>query len=269
MTVYDEKLQHRDSMQRANVRLATGMTFLAWFALMASLYLVFQTSFEKLFVIGPLGAIFGYLAVESLLQRLSPKYRQQSMEVQQVDLELERIRASMKRIHAYYPRRPKRKQFKLAFELKGLRIRNFEERLATAMLLEVKEVFVMAFCVRGVVVHVTASIGSWSHCRPSDNPLNWEKIARKWGCDELRQYHNHPTTSGTTEPSPADHRFVKSARKFFGEYREFLRSFIIFWNTAHEWKVLEYTDSPEENKLVFEFDATKDKHSDSRTAQWL
>ena len=122
------------------------------------------------------------------------------------------------------------------------------------MFRERREVFVTAFMRQGIAVRVTASIGSPMRCSAADNPARWKEHVERLGCDEIRQYHNHPVHNGHTAPSRTDIRTSKTLRKLLSPHGHRLRSLIICWNAAREWKVFEH-DTTGRHWLHFEFDA--------------
>jgi hypothetical protein len=119
---------------------------------------------------------------------------------------------------------------------------------------EQREVFVTAFMRRGVAVRVTASIGSPYCCSAADNPARWRDHIERLGCDEIRQYRNHPVHNGSTSPSPTDVKISESLKVLLGPHNAKLRSLIICWNSIREWKVFEY-DEAGRYWIHFEFDA--------------
>ncbi|MGH7219210.1 MAG: hypothetical protein ACREI1_02620 [Nitrospiraceae bacterium] len=122
------------------------------------------------------------------------------------------------------------------------------------MFRERREVFVTAFVRRGVAVRVTASIGSPFRCSAADNPARWKDHVERLGCDEIRQYHNHPVHNGSTRPSAADIKSSGTLKLLLGPHGSKLHSLIICWNGLREWKVFEY-DEAGQHSLYFEFDA--------------
>ena len=144
--------------------------------------------------------------------------------------------------------------FKKAYELAGRPLRELEEALSVGMFRERREVFVTAFMRQGIAVRVTASIGSPMRCSAADNPARWKEHVERLGCDEIRQYHNHPVHNGHTAPSRTDIRTSKTLRKLLSPHGHRLRSLIICWNPAREWRVFEH-DTTGRHWLHFEFDA--------------
>jgi hypothetical protein len=59
---------------------------------------------------------------------------------------------------------------------------------------------------------------------------------------------------GHTAPSRTDIRTSKTLRKLLGPHGHRLRSLIICWNPAREWRVFEH-DTTGRHWLHFEFDA--------------
>ena len=119
---------------------------------------------------------------------------------------------------------------------------SLEEALAVGMHREKREVFVTAFMRKGIVVRVTASIGSLYRCSAAENPARWKEHVNRLACDEIRQYHNHPDCNGKTQPSSLDFRSSKLIKPLLGPHATKLCSLIIYWNNIGEWKILEYND---------------------------
>jgi hypothetical protein len=153
-----------------------------------------------------------------------------------------------------YRVRQKGQQFKQVYSLAGRPVRDLEEALSVGMFRERHEVFVTAFMRDGVAVRVTASIGTPFRCRAADNPARWKDHVARLGCDEIRQYHNHPEHNGSTVPSKTDIRSSGAIRRLLGPHGSKLRSLIICWNDLREWKIFEY-DEAGRHSLHFEFDA--------------
>jgi hypothetical protein len=151
-----------------------------------------------------------------------------------------------------YKERTKGEQFKKAYDLSGKTLHELEEALSVGMYREGREIFVTAFMKKGVAVRVTASIGTPHYCSPSDDARKWTCHYERLECDQIRQYHNHPTHNGKTKPSIADFNMCKSLNSLVRGVE--LRSFIIFWNAIREWKIIEYNNKGE-SWLYFEFDA--------------
>jgi hypothetical protein len=103
-------------------------------------------------------------------------------------------------------------------------------------------------------VRVTASIGSPFRCAAADDPARWRAHVERLGCDEVRQYHNHPVHTGHTRPSRMDVRTAEALRQILGAHGTKLRSLIICWNGLREWKVFEHAGDGR-HWLHFEFDA--------------
>ena len=157
-----------------------------------------------------------------------------------------------------YRERRKGEHFKQAYALIGRTVRDLEEALSIGMFRERREVFVTAFMRCGVAVRVTASIGSPFRCSAADNPNRWSDHVDRLGCDEIRQYHNHPVHNGNTRPSLTDINSAKTLKLLLGRNGTKLRSLIICWNSLREWKVFEY-DEAGRNALHFEFDADRSR----------
>ncbi|WP_291983681.1 hypothetical protein [Luteitalea sp.] len=183
-----------------------------------------------------------------------PPARQWTERIEVLNAELAALRGVVEARGAAYPTRGKGEMFKAAYQLRGRALDSLEEALGVGMFREGREVFVTAFMREGVAVRVTAAVGTPSACRPADRPEGWPRHFRRLGCDEIRQYHNHPGTSGATAPSGNDRQTCIQLEHVLGELAPQLRSFIVYWNEAHEWKVLEY-DARGAGKVVVEFDA--------------
>jgi len=189
-----------------------------------------------------------------LWRRLFRSYRSGSERCAAIRRELRQLDQRINRIFAAYRQRQQGEHFKKAYELAGRPLRELEEALSVGMFREQREVFVTAFMRQGIAVRVTASIGSPMRCSAADNPARWAEHLERLGCDEIRQYHNHPVHDGQTAPSRTDIRTSKTLRKLLGPHGHRLRSLIICWNPAREWKVFEH-DTQGRHWLHFEFDA--------------
>jgi hypothetical protein len=183
-----------------------------------------------------------------------PAYRAWSDRSSHIQAEIARLQRRIAAVFEKYPHRRKGERFKRAYDLSGRSVRDLEEALSIGMFRERREVFVTAFVRSGVAVRVTASIGSPFRCSAADNPARWRDHVERLGCDEVRQYHNHPVHNGGTRPSPTDVRSCAAIKKLLGPHAPKLRSLIICWNSLREWKIFEY-DEAGRNSLHFEFDA--------------
>jgi hypothetical protein len=181
-------------------------------------------------------------------------YREWTDRSRQISAEIVQLRARVVTIFEKYRQRRKGEHFKAAYELSGKSVVELEEALAIGMFRERREVFVTAFMRAGVAVRVTASIGSPYRCAASDNPARWANHVERLGCDEVRQYHNHPVHKGDTQPSSTDFRTSRSLRLLLGMHGAKLRSLIICWNAIHEWKVFEHDDETR-HWLCYELDS--------------
>ena len=152
-----------------------------------------------------------------------------------------------------YRERRKGEPFKQAYDLTGRSVRDLEEALSIGMYRERREVFVTAFMRRGVAVRVTASIGSHYRCSAADSPARWRDHIERLGCDEIRQYHNHPVHTGTTHPSSTDVKTSRSLKVLLNLHNAKFRSLIICWNSLREWRIIEY-DETGRYWIHFEFD---------------
>lgn len=183
-----------------------------------------------------------------------PTYRDWRSRSSQIVLEIADLKQRIELVFTKYRARQKGEQFKRTYELVGRSVRDLEEALSVGMFRERREVFVTAFMRGEVAVRVTASIGSPFRCSAADNPARWREHVVKLRCDEVRQYHNHPDHNGSTQPSALDIRTSGSLKRVLGAHGPKLRSLIICWNDAREWKVVEY-DEAGRHALHFEFDA--------------
>jgi DNA repair protein RadC len=204
--------------------------------------------------------VLAAIAVASLLfhhvwRAIFPAYRGWARRSKQITQEIVQLRARVTAMFDSYRRRSKGEAFKKAYALAGKSKSQLEEALAIGMYRERREVFVTAFMRAGVAVRVTASIGSPYKCAAADNPARWAEHVDRLGCDEIRQYHNHPAHSGTTRPSPTDFRTSTSLRRLLGQHGPKLTSLIICWNGLREWRVFEHDDA-DRHWLCFEFDAS-------------
>ena len=181
-------------------------------------------------------------------------YRNGSARRATIHRELRQLDRRIAAIFAGYRERQQGEHFKKAYELAGRPLRDLEEALSVGMFRERREVFVTAFMRQGIAVRVTASIGSPMRCSAADNPARWKEHVERLGCDEIRQYHNHPVHNGHTAPSRTDIRTSKTLRKLLSPHGHRLRSLIICWNPAREWRVFEH-DTTGRHWLHFEFDA--------------
>ncbi len=251
MTTFERKQKELGDVVNARllIFLLTACSFLA-----GSLVLLAIAAAKAFWIWIPILFVASLVAAHYALVNCSKYYQLLLRNESDLRDEIGRIRAKIQAVHDKYPKRRKGERFKDAYELVGTSIPEFEQRLGVGMYAEVKEVFVMAFCKAGRVVRVTAAIGSAFQCSPADNPSKWNGHIARLGCDELRQYHNHPVHTGHTKPSPPDYRGTVVFKNYLGINRNLLRSFIVYWNTAAEWKILQYDENPTQTKVVFEFD---------------
>lgn len=180
------------------------------------------------------------VSLHALLLLGSVKYRVAWRRSCQVRAERVRLQQALADRFNAFRVRARGESFKKAYGLVGRDVRSLEEALAVGMHRERREVFVTAFMRSGVVVRVTASIGSLYRCRPADDPAKWRDHVDRLRCDEIRQYHNHPVFEGSTTPSAGDIRTSRQFEKLLGAHASKLRSFIICWNRVGEWRVIEY-----------------------------
>lgn len=173
---------------------------------------------------------------------VSRRYRAACQRASAIRAEVRTLEQALAARFGAFRRRRQGESFKKAYGLAGRDVPSLEEALAVGMYREGREVFVTAFVRRGVVVRATASIGSRYRCRPTDDPAKWRDHLDRLGCDEIRQYHNHPVHEGGTAPSAGDTRSSRQLKKLLGPHSHKLRSFIVFWNRPGEWRVIEYDD---------------------------
>lgn len=204
-------------------------------------------------------SLAGLLVTSCLLHYLwtafFPGYRRWCSRSAQIAVEIAELRRRVSAIFDKYRARQKGERFKAAYELAGRSLADLEEALSVGMYRERREIFVTAFMRDRIAVRVTASIGSPYRCAAADNPARWAGHLERLGCDEIRQYHNHPTHTGTTSPSGTDFRTARRLKALLGPHGPKLRSLIICWNALREWKVFEY-DGEHRHWLGYEFDAS-------------
>jgi hypothetical protein len=181
-------------------------------------------------------------------------YRARTDRSSAIRTEIAGLRKHIALVFDKYRARESGEHFKRVYGLSGRPVRELEEALSVGMFRERREVFVTAFMRNGIAVRVTASIGTPFRCRAADNPARWKDHVARLGCDEIRQYHNHPEHSGSTIPSKMDIRSSGAIRRLLGPHGSKLRSLLICWNDLREWKVFEY-DENGRHALHFEFDA--------------
>jgi hypothetical protein len=130
-----------------------------------------------------------------------PTYRRWCDRSLNIRAEIAGLQKRIATVFDKYRERHKGERFKQAYDLAGRSVHHLEEALSVGMFRERREVFVTAFMRRGVAVRVTASIGSPFRCSPADDPIRWKDYIERLGCDEIRQYHNHPVHDISTQPS--------------------------------------------------------------------
>lgn len=193
------------------------------------------------------------MGVKLSLRMMSQKYLQMSDRLKARRAEMLVLK---KKVHVYYgqfPRRLKGQLFKTAHSLKGKPLFEFEQSMVAGMHYERNEVFVTAFIRNRIVVRVTASIGSPYACRNADNPMKWPHHFKRLGCDEMRQYHNHPDHSNKTDPSPPDRKAHAFFNSILGKDGIPYSTYIVFWNQISEWRMLKY-DHEKQSDLLYSFD---------------
>ncbi len=148
-----------------------------------------------------------------------PTYRAWSDRSSHIRAEIADLQERIAAVFNKYRERQKGERFKQAYDLMGRSVRDLEEALSIGMFRERREIFVTAFMRGGVAVRVTASIGSPFRCSAADNPARWKEHVQRFGCDEIRQYHNHPVHGGSTQPSPLNVRNVRVSQGALGHER--------------------------------------------------
>jgi hypothetical protein len=205
-------------------------------------------------VIGLVTLMLLPLTLHGLGRLVVPRYRTLSDRASKTSADMTLLGRRVDDIFEGYRERRKGEQFKQAYDLAGRPLRDLEEALSVGMFRERREVFVTAFMRDGVAVRVTASIGSPFRCAAGDDPARWAGHVERLGCDEVRQYHNHPVHTGHTRPSRTDIRTARTLAAMLGPHGAKLRSMILCWNGVREWRVFEY-DGSGRHRLHFEFDA--------------
>jgi hypothetical protein len=206
---------------------------------------------------GLLAALGSLIVLPLILHRVwrltCPTYRAWSDRSAHIRAEIADLQRRIATVFNKYRERHKGERFKQAYALMGRSVHDLEEALSVGMFRERREVFVTAFMRGGVAVRVTASIGSPFRCSAADNPTRWKDHIERLGCEEVRQYHNHPVYNGRTQPSPLDIKTSGSLKMALGSHGAKLRSLVLCWNGLREWKVFEY-DETGGHSLHFEFD---------------
>jgi hypothetical protein len=231
-------------------------TFPAFAVVAVSVYLI---EWPYSWIVGAIVTMAAAIVVpwifHSGLRAISGQYNELVNERLRLEKQAREIRTSVQKIYDKYPKRPKGKQFKIAYALNGRELTDFEKVMAIGMKYEGREVFVTAFVRKKKVVRVTASIGSVFQCSNADNPRRWPDHYQRLGCDELRQYHNHPVNRNRTVPSFQDRKSSAKFEEILNPAGISLQSFIIYWNEIYEWRLLKY-DAGESTELKYCFDVT-------------
>lgn len=199
--------------------------------------------------------ILSTLTADKILNFFSQVYNTKRQKEFELQTEIYKLKDKMSSIIESIEKRGKNQQFKRAYDFTGKKINEFEHVLAIAMHHEIKEVWVTVFCKNNTVLKVTATIGSARQCRPSEDVRNWRGHVLKLGCDEIRNYHNHPGNNNYTAPSPNDLLSNLSLRNCLLEMKDSLRTFIVFWNDISEYRILEYYDNGK-TEMSFYFDVS-------------
>jgi hypothetical protein len=190
-----------------------------------------------------LGAPVVAIAVHLILRKRSREYGEVSESIRAAQSSLKCLQATVAAFYKAAPVRRRGRAFKTAYLRVPCSVKEFERNMVRGMFREGREVWVVAFCRDGQVVRTTASIGSRFRCRPADDPARWPSHLKSLEANELRLYHNHPTTAGFTEPSGADKKTYRRLRALISDSRASFRNFVVFWNPLGEWKSLEYNSS--------------------------
>lgn len=237
MSVYERLSAEAQSLRRQQTRLLAAVTL----PVVVAAYGLADRAAPGL-LYASLAMLITPAIAHGLLRRVSRRYQAACQRASVVRARVKRLeRALAARFDAFRPRR-RGESFKKAYGLAGRDVASLEEALAVGMHREGREVFVTAFMRAGVVVRATASIGSLYRCRPGDDPAKWRVHIERLGCDEVRQYHNHPVHTGETAPSAGDLKSSRQLRQLLGRHAPLLRSFIVVWNRHGEWRVIEYDD---------------------------
>jgi hypothetical protein len=258
MSHYDILKTRLNKLQRINLIVTLVPTI--FLIIIATKWAWGSYSFFLIYLLGLVVLLTLPLGVQFVIKHIFPRYRASLDELHKIQSEVSSLRRSVDAVYDKYRLRNKGEQFKRAYELGGKGIKDCEERLAVGMNREKKEIFVTCFIKAKEVVRVTASIGSVFRCSASDDPRRWKENIERLGCDEIRQYHNHPINNNRTIPSLIDHKTSLSLRQILGDHGNKLRSFIIYWNEIREWRLMEY-DEKGKHWLIYEFDiAAKQKN---------
>lgn len=233
----------RSKAQLGNLRLARFTALAipsASIAYAATELLQHQIATES-FLVGFVPLLLSLFFVNHLLLGLVfPPYRSWLAESRLLVDKMNAIKENVRRLYAAYPPRTKGQLFKTAYSLNGKSIDEFETALAIGMRREDKEVYVTAFVRAGIVLRVTASIGSKYRCKPADDVHLWSGHVTRLGCDEIRQYHSHPVFDGETSPSKQDYVSTQYLDSILGPHSALVRHLLVFWNDIDEWKIIEY-----------------------------
>jgi hypothetical protein len=238
MSHYDILKKRLDKLQRINLL----VTFIPTIVILG---IATKMAWETLpfYLTGLIWSV-GFLVMppgfQFVIKQIVPRYKMLVGELHKIRAEIIVLRDSINKIYNKYRSRNRGEQFKRAYELVGRSTKECEERLAVGMKREGREVWVTCFMRKDEVIRITASIGSAFRCSPADNPLHWGQHINRLGCDELRQYHNHPIHNNRTNPSDMDFQSSNSLKQILGRHDKKLRSFIIYWNQIGEWRIMEY-----------------------------
>ncbi|RZU98744.1 hypothetical protein [Spiribacter vilamensis] len=235
MSQYERLRAEGLNLRRQQAFVLAGPTAL----MVAAAYGLADSASDRLLYVA-LALPFALVIAHGVFLVVSRRYRAACQRSSVVRTELARLEQALAARFDAFRMRRKGESFKKAYGLAGRGVTSLEEALAVGMYRERREVFVTAFMRSGVVVRVTASIGSLYRCRPADDPAKWRDHIVRLGCDEIRQYHNHPVHNGDTAPSAGDVRSGKQLGKLLGPHAPMLQSFVIYWNQPGEWRIIEY-----------------------------
>ena len=238
-TRYDRIGAERAVLAR-KVLLADLLVSLAVIGTVYFLYRRQLISFEYPLIIVLAIGVSCFFSARFALSLVSNTYKTSRFKIKSISNEIKGLRSRALALYESKAKRPKGRHFKSHYDLSGSNFVDFENALAVGMWHEQKEVWVTALCRDEKVMHVTATVGSKFRCRPSDTLSSWSKNARRLGCSEIRQYHNHPINTNFTRPSPEDIIGSQSCERILRESSINFKSYVVFWNKILEYKILQY-----------------------------
>ena len=233
---YDEIVKKRNKLS-SKIAIINSLA-----ALIITIFFFKHMPIENIILLGILSLLLFFITyafIHIIRKKISRNYCNNLRKIKEINFEIIDLRNKIEKIYSRYPQRAKGEQFKTAYKLKDKTLDKLEETLAVGMFKEKKEIFVTAFIRKNKAVRVTATIGNANSCQNSDDINKWPYFMDKLKCDEVRQYHNHPTTNNKTQPSRMDYF---SSRKIIEKFesRSKFKSFIIYWNQIKEWRIMEY-----------------------------